>query len=231
MKKINLSDFKNKFIHIKNKGFITSNRIGDGAIGNTLEDELGIIENNESSPDIEGYELKTTRSGSNCLQTLFNKEGEWIVSQMEFLKRHGFPHTKYEGEISGQSTIKKKINNQGYYYTTDDNYLNLYSKNELIVRWNWITLVEVFNNKFPNCIKVYANSKKINNVEYFHYHTAFLCKGTNKYRFKKLLEENEISIDFRLYTRFNQNKGIRNRGTAFRIKDNKMNLLFDLEEL
>ena len=231
MKKLTLNDFKFQFKEIQNRGYIRCDRKGDGSAGHLLEDLLGITENNESAPDIEGYELKVGREHTSSLQTLFNKEGEWQMKQIDFLMNHGFPHTVKIGEMSGQATIRKEPNKQGYYFKTDDNYLNVMVKDTVIVRWEWESLVSIFNNKFPNCLKVIAKMKKENNIEYFHFIRCYLCRGTNKYRFKELLERDLISVDFRLYTQFNLNKGIRNRGTAFRIRANEMNHLFDMEEI
>ena len=223
---MNYSQFLLKYKTIKVKGFIKSQRRGDGAAGNTFEDELGLEENNIAAPDIEGNELKVKRKGASGRQTLFNKEGEWQMKQIEFLKEYGFPHTKYIGEISGQSTITKLPNNRGFYYESDDDYLYVKVNDVIIVRWEWNKLIEQFGKKFPNCIKVLAETKKENGIEYFHYDEAYLFKGTTKEKFRELVEDDLISIDFRLYTQYNKNKGIRNRGTAFRIKHEDMDKLF-----
>jgi hypothetical protein len=41
-------------------------------VGNTLEDLLGIVENNLPTPDIEGWELKCQRLVTSSLLTLFH---------------------------------------------------------------------------------------------------------------------------------------------------------------
>ena len=120
---MNLEELLSHYRLIKEKGFIKSQRKGDGAVGNTFEDELGLKENNIAAPDLKNYELKVKRKGASGLQTLFNKEGEWQMKQIEFLEEYGFPHTKYIGEISGQSTITKSPNKRGFYYESDDDYL------------------------------------------------------------------------------------------------------------
>ena len=228
---MNYSQFLLKYKTIKAKGFIKSQRRGDGAAGNTFEDELGLEENNIAAPDIDDYELKVKRKGASGLQTLFNKEGEWQMKQIEFLEQYGFPHTKYIGEKSGQSTVTKTPNIRGFYFTTDDNYLYAKCGNVTFVKWNWNKLVEQFGKKFPNCIKVLAETKKEKGIEYFHYDEAYLFKGTTKEKFRELIEDDLICIDFRLYTQYNKNKGIRNRGTAFRIKHEDMDRLFVKEEI
>ena len=48
-------------------------------------------------------------------------------------------------------------------------------------------------------------------------------------KFKKLIEDNIISIDFKLRTQYNKGLSPRNRGTAFRINDKNLDKLFDKE--
>ena len=228
---MNYLEFVPHYKRIKAKGFVKTERKGDGAAGNAFEDELGLKENNKAAPDIEGNELKVQVKGSSGKQTLFNKEGEWKMKQIEFLERFGFPHTKKKGELTAQSTVTKKPNIQGYYYESDNNYLYVKVGDVIIVKWDWNELVETFGKKFPNCIKVLAQSKNIGGIEYLHYNEAYLFKGTTKEKFRELIENNLISIDFRLYTQYNKGLGIRNRGTAFRINHNNMDKLFIKEAI
>src|SRR3989339_2287479 len=56
-------------------GFIPNARKGNaGGIGNTLEDLLGITENNLPIPNAAEWELKTQRLGTSSLTTLFHTE-------------------------------------------------------------------------------------------------------------------------------------------------------------
>ncbi len=62
-------------IEIRNKGWILSGRLGnDGGIGNTLEDLLGIEENNLPIPNATEWELKLEKIGTTSLITLFHME-------------------------------------------------------------------------------------------------------------------------------------------------------------
>jgi len=228
---MNYSQFLLKYKTIKAKGFIKSQRRGDGAAGNTFEDELGLEENNIAAPDIEGNELKVKRKGASGLQTLFNKEGKWQIKQIEFLEQYGFPHTKYIGEKTAQSTVTQLPNKRGYYYESDNNYLYVKVGDVIIVKWDWNELVEQFGKKFPNCIKVLAETKKEKGIEYFHYDEAYLFKGTTKEKFRELIEDDLITIDFRLRTRYNEGKSVRNHGTGFRIKHEDMDKLFIKEAI
>ena len=61
---------------IRSQGWIRSRRNihNDGAIGNTLEDLLGIPENNLPIPNASEWELKTQRKHTTALLTLFHLE-------------------------------------------------------------------------------------------------------------------------------------------------------------
>ena len=60
---------------IKEMGWIKNTRPGNvGGIGNTLEDLLGIKENNLPFPNAAEWELKTQRANTSSLTTLFHME-------------------------------------------------------------------------------------------------------------------------------------------------------------
>lgn len=106
-----------KLIEIKNLGWIKNARPGNvGGIGNTLEDLLGIKENNLPIPNAAEWELKCQRSNTSSLTTLFHMEPSprtfRFVPQI-FLLKYGWPHekagTKYpKNEMSFRQTIHGK---------------------------------------------------------------------------------------------------------------------------
>ena len=61
---MNYNEFVQRMKQIKEMGFVESNRSGDTGIGKTLEDLLGIAENNIAGPDFDIYELKSGRKDS-----------------------------------------------------------------------------------------------------------------------------------------------------------------------
>jgi len=64
-----------KLIEIKDIGWIKNQRPGNqGGIGNTIEDLLGIEENNLPIPNAAEWELKTQRTNQSSLTTLFHVE-------------------------------------------------------------------------------------------------------------------------------------------------------------
>ena len=95
-------------------GWIPNARKGNqGGVGNTLEDLLGIKENNLPMPNAAEWELKTQRLNSTSLTTLFHTEPSpravHFVPQM-FLTKYGWSHEESgkryaTGEMSFRQTI------------------------------------------------------------------------------------------------------------------------------
>jgi hypothetical protein len=81
---------------IRNTGWIKSSRQGNvGDVGNTIEDLLGITENNLPLPNAGEWELKCQRKKTTSLITLFHMEPSprafKFVPQILLLK-YGWPH-------------------------------------------------------------------------------------------------------------------------------------------
>ena len=103
-----------KLKSISEKGFVPNARQGNcGGIGNTLEDLLGIKENNLPIPNSAEWELKTQRINTSSLTTLFHVEPSprcmKLVPQV-LLPQYGWAHKnagkKYpKGEMSFRQTI------------------------------------------------------------------------------------------------------------------------------
>lgn len=106
-----------KFNDIRNRGWVKNLRPGNaGGVGNTLEDLLGIQENNLPIPNSAEWELKCQRSSTSSLTTLFHMEPFprtlRFVPQI-FLLKYGWHHQeagrKYsKKEMSFRQTIGGK---------------------------------------------------------------------------------------------------------------------------
>lgn len=107
-------DLVEKLKEIRSEGWIPNARPGNvGGIGNTLEDRLGIEENNLPIPNAAEWELKCQRMGTSSLTTLFHIEPSpralRFVPQI-FLLKYGWPHKEAgkrypENERSFRQTI------------------------------------------------------------------------------------------------------------------------------
>jgi len=99
---------------IKNRGWIPNARPGNaGGVGNTLEDLLGIRENNLPIPNAAEWELKCQRATTSALTTLFHMEPSPRALKFVpdiLLPKYGWKHdlagTKYPAdEMSFRQTI------------------------------------------------------------------------------------------------------------------------------
>jgi hypothetical protein len=103
-----------KLKEISNKGWLPNARHGNqGGIGNTLEDLLGIEENNLPLPNASEWEIKSQRINSTSLTTLFHIEPSPRAVKFVpavLLPKYGWKHeeagTKYpKSEMSFRQTI------------------------------------------------------------------------------------------------------------------------------
>ena len=118
-----------ELIKISEAGWIKNARKGnDGGIGNTLEDLLGIEENNLPVPNAAEWELKTQRLKTSSLTTLFHSEPspraiKFVPSML--LPKYGWKHKnagiKYpETEMSFRATIHaKNVSERGFSVEVD----------------------------------------------------------------------------------------------------------------
>lgn len=103
-----------KFIEIEKLGWIKNGRFGNhGGIGNTLEDLLGIEENNLPIPNAAEWELKAQKKNTSSLTTLFHSEPSPRAIKfvpLILLPKYGWKHQnagiKYpETEMSFRQTL------------------------------------------------------------------------------------------------------------------------------
>lgn len=122
------ADLIQKLKEIKDKGWIKTQRPGnDGAVGNTLEDLLGIQENNLPIPNAAEWELKAQRKSTSSLTTLFHMEpspqGAKIVPSI-LLPHYGWVHKQAgrlykDTEKSFRSTTSSSYTDRGFVVTVD----------------------------------------------------------------------------------------------------------------
>ena len=114
---------------ICNRGWFTSTRgKNDGALGNTLEDLLGIEENNLPIPNASEWELKTKRIGTSSLTSLVHPEPSPRALKMVpqiLLPRYGWPHkgagtTHPKSELSLRMTLTNETRtDRGFNFVVD----------------------------------------------------------------------------------------------------------------
>ena len=88
----------------------------------------------------------------------------------------------------------------------------------IIVKWSWDVVISEFANKFPACIKVIADVKKQDGVEYFHYNEAHRYVNGDKNKVRTAIENGHVIIETRMRSdgiQKNGKIGIRNVALHF----------------
>lgn len=119
LKTISKEELILKFREIYKRGWIENKRgSNDGAVGNTLEDLLGIPENNLPIPNAAEWELKAQRSTTQSLLTLFHMEPSpralRVVPNI-LLQKYGWPSAEAGITYSAdEKSFRATLNAQTY---------------------------------------------------------------------------------------------------------------------
>ena len=222
---MNLKTLKKKLQNIKKQGFVKSHRVGDTGIGKTLEDLLGIKENNIPLHDISDVaELKAYRKDATSMLTLFTLEPLPEGGDRDRLLLDNFGYSKRDNQRSKElhSTLScRRYNNQGLKLSVGKDKIRVQGKGKrLNIYWDIESLEKKFHDKLPALVYVLADRKIIKNKEHFNFNEAYLLTGFDFESFKKMVKKDEIVVDFRMYYR--PDGSVRNHGTGFRVKINKL---------
>lgn len=244
---MNLDEFKAKLEKLRDEGFIPTHRKGDTGIGKTLEDKLGITENNISGPDFGVYELKSGRRQSDTMVTLFTKTPAPKGAIQNLVDTFGYRHRKGSSR-SRQTTLTDvesedtnippedkelhvtvdslKPNSVGLQLAFDKNE-RLYFKNKKGVKayYSRNDLQKTLEQKYGKLIYVIADRKYIDRKEHFHYNEAYKLEGFSFETFAKLIKEGLLKVDLRVG--HYPNGKVHDHGTGFRIKPEYFTKCFD----
>lgn len=219
-----INKFIKKFEALKKKGFVKTHRRGPTGIGHTLEQELGMRENNIALPDIKGAELKAHRSNQKSMITLFTFNRKcWVMKPLDAVKKYG--SRDKGGRIGLYYTMSIKPNSAGLFLDIEDSKISVRHKTgELVVNWNLEELAKRFEKKIPALILANAETEERDGVEYFKFTNARLLKGTSPDLLHEQFRLQNILVDLRLH---DQGTRARNHGTGFRAYENKLIYLFE----
>jgi hypothetical protein len=221
--RLTTADFSEKFREIREKGFIPSLRNGPTGIGYTLETILGINENNDALPDIEGAELKAHRANSSNLITLFTFNNKaWKMPPLEAVKKFGSQDRN--GRQGLYYTMSLKPNSAGLFLLVEKDTISVrHISGIIVVEWSLEAIANRFIQKLPALIFVTAFTELRDDKEYFHFQRAQLMKDTTPELLRNQFESENILVDLRLH-----DKGTmaRNHGTGFRAYEDKLPQLF-----
>lgn len=204
--------------------------------GETLECLLGIKPNNSGAADYKGLIELKTKISKTTKNTLFCLVPDWetslIKSTAEMVLKYGYDSRKYIGFKDLYVTVNHRPNNQGLYLDIDDNNFlvlqNHHGSNQKITttcNWRYSNLKDALLTKHPSTIWIYAESKIEKNITYFKFNTFELTKNPIFSQFLILLQEGEITYDWRARVKIDGSKA-KDKGNAFRISNRSRDLLF-----
>lgn len=235
-----------KSLHeIRDRGWIQSQRTGnDGAVGNTLEDLLGITENNLPIPNAAEWELKAQREGTTSLTTLFHMEPSPTACKFVpkiLLPNYGWAHQKAgihypSDEKSFRQTISSKVfSDRGFNVIVDR------LQRKIVISFD-ASKISDRHSEWKNSVAKRIDLKQLDPQPYWGFddifyklgsklHNCFYIKAERKYEnkieyfhYKKILmlralsQENFINAieTGSVYVDFDARTG-HNHGTKFRI--------------
>ena len=239
---------------IAEQGWIKSARSGNhGSIGNTLEDLLGIEENNLPIPNAAEWELKCQKINTSSLTTLFHTEPSpravKFVPQI-LLPQYGWPHReagkKYpEAEMSFRQTIHGlSSSDRGFRVVIDKtNRKLLISFNPLDVSQKhskWLKLIEQKTNLGQLEPQPYWGFDDLSNKAGTKLLNCFYVQaevkrenGSEMYKYSKITMLQKFSFDHfleqiklgNILVDFDARTG-HNHGTKFRMRQNCFSSLY-----
>lgn len=215
---------------LKEKGYIKSSRSGNTGIGKTLEDLLGIKENNLPSPNGIRTELKSARKDASGMLTLFTKSPLPCKVNSKLLARYGYESKKGNGQkelhttvnaisfnqLRGRPGFKLDVTNDKIYLVPYDNGIEAYWDKEMLKR--------TFERKLPKVLYVKADTKKEDESEEFWFNEAWELSGFDFDSFVELLRKGIILVDIRIGQY--PNGSVHDHGTGFRVRANNLDLCF-----
>ena len=246
---MNYQEFMVRINQISKMGYVQSHRKGPTGIGKTLEDLLGITENNIAGPDFSMYELKSARKEAASMLTLFTKAPQPKEANSKLLEAYGYQQRKVPTGYKQVTLNGKKMDHRNIplkekeLHTTIDaakpNSLDLklevgenriWIGNEKNVEayWEDTMLREAFEKKYHSLIYVLADYKREKGKEYFWYNDASLLQRFSFERFAELIKEGKMKVDIRIG--HHPDGRLHDHGTGFRIMPKYLPQCFQVVE-
>ena len=237
-----------KLVSLRKMGWVKNARPGNaGGVGNTLEDLLGIQENNLPIPNAAEWELKAQRSNTTSLTTLFHIEPSpralKLVPSVLLLK-YGWPHQeagqKYPAnEMSFRQTVSgKDYSDRGFKVVIDR------INKKILISFN-ASKVSIENAAWLKSVERRIGLGELNPQPYWGFDDLFHKAGTKLincfyvqadskkedgieyFNYNKILQLQKFSIDKFLTALENNNILVdfdartgHNHGTKFRLRQN-----------
>ncbi|MCX6800851.1 MAG: MvaI/BcnI family restriction endonuclease [Candidatus Diapherotrites archaeon] len=228
--------FLKKLEKIKKRGYIETHRLSDTGVGKTLEDELGMKENNVAGPDHIEFELKSARINSSSMVTLFTKSPLPRGINLCIRNTYGYPSKEAGGDLELHVTLEnnrfiKLRNGKKLKVKGKKDRLNIVNgEGEIVCYWLKSDLQKAFETKFKNALLLVKAESRFNKSkkEEFLYKEAYALQGFDFKGFISALYHGVVKIDIRLgHYESGRLKGKRHdHGTAFRAMEKNLDILY-----
>ncbi len=236
-----LDEFIVEYKNICNMGWIKTHRSGPTGIGKTLEDLLGIVENNIDGPDFGDYELKSCRLDAASMLTMFTKTPQPRGAANKLRLTFGYSSDAYENDekvlhstLSAKRFVPIADTGRSLRIACDSAKISIIAEDgKEYGYWTREVLKKAFEKKYKNkFVYAKAKAKGTGNQEEFHFVEAYEVSGFNYEALAKLLEEGKIYVDLRIgqYHKGKQKGKTHDHGTGFRIKESDQPLLFKVNK-
>lgn len=232
-----LDDFIREYSRIVRMGWIRTHRSGPTGIGKTLEDLLGIVENNIDGPDFGDYELKSCRLDSNSMLTIFTKTPQPQGAASTLRMKFGYSSDAYDNDekvlhstLSADRFVTIANTGHSLKVACDPTKIAIIAEDGMAYAyWTREELKKAFEKKYKNkFVYAKAQSRGSGASEEFRFVEAYEVSGFNYDAFVETLEMGKIYIDLRIgqYHGGIKDGQTHDHGTGFRIKENDQPLLF-----
>ena len=220
---------------IERKGFIPipkgMYRNDDGIIGQILEREFGVKENNLHIADLGTYELKGMRSRKRNMLTLFHQTSTEGMTPLQIFERFSYIRpSKRDGTSKHKlfTTINgNKENSLGFILKpSGTSNVDLYYHNEYLARWDLSRGLA----KIQQVLLEFAETSGQRNSEdeCFHYVRAYILGSPRN--IYKAISDGSVVMDLCIDQPADGSKPVHDRGPHIRIPIRKIGALFDVVE-
>ena len=222
------------FEKIRQKGWISTKRHGDQCLGNTFEDLVGKKEDNKAESDFFGIELKSHRTITKSMVTLFSKSPSYPKGVNTYLReKYGVKEDNYGKKVLNTtiSGAKENTHRGGHAFKVIINrndekiYLQVrdLTTDRIIpedIYWGFNVLKKALIKKLDKIAILYGEEKDSNGTHYVRYTSMKLIEGLTFENLLAALEQGELLIDIRIgvYASGKNAGKTHDHGTAFRIK-------------
>jgi len=216
---------------IKSMGYVKTHRTGNTGIGKTLEDLIGIEENNIPGPNAAMLELKSARKNTGSMLTLFTKSPLPPRVNSVLLQKYGYESARGGNQKELHSTINADSFNilkgkTGFKIDLKTDRLNLINADyEVLCYWPKEVLKNSFDRKIPQLLYVKADFRGRGLNEEFWFNEAWVLGGFDFDNFVDLLIRKVIFVDIRI-GQYPDGR-THDHGTGFRIFPDQLDLCFE----